>query len=113
MQSKQVWLPVLQQPTAISKIVQVSGYDVKLIAHGEDEMKNSIADFRKQSPVQILIGPEGDFTKDDISWALSSHYRPVSLGDTRLRTETAGVVATTVLYVCNYETCPLFKSCDC
>ena len=46
---------------------------------------------------QIMIGPEGDFTKEEITHALQSNFTPVSLGETRLRTETAGVVAATFL----------------
>ncbi|MCW3107455.1 MAG: rRNA ((1498)-N(3))-methyltransferase [Segetibacter sp.] len=99
MQSKQAWLPVLHEPTMISKIIQGSNYDTKLIAHCEEEMKTSVTDFRKQPSVQILIGPEGDFTRDEISLALANKYEPVSLGETRLRTETAGVVSATILCV--------------
>ena len=47
----------------------------------------------------ICIGPEGDFTKLEIEWALESGFIPVSLGETRLRTETAGIVAAT--FLCN------------
>ena len=43
--------------------------------------------------VSILIGPEGDFTKEEIDLSLENGYMPVSLGKSRLRTETAGVVA--------------------
>lgn len=43
--------------------------------------------------VTILIGPEGDFSQDEVNWALQNGYQPVSLGPARLRTETAGVVA--------------------
>jgi 16S rRNA (uracil1498-N3)-methyltransferase len=99
MQSKQAWLPVLHEPTMISKIIQGSNYDTKLIAHCEEEMKTSVTDFHKQPSVQILIGPEGDFTNDEISLALANKYEPVSLGETRLRTETAGVVSATILCV--------------
>lgn len=98
MQSKQVWMPVLHQPTPVSKLSSGS-YKVKLVAHCEDEIKKSIADFRKQPSVQILIGPEGDFTTEEILRALDNQYQPVSLGETRLRAETAGVVAATILCV--------------
>jgi 16S rRNA (uracil1498-N3)-methyltransferase len=47
----------------------------------------------------VLIGPEGDFTGDEIRLALEAGYRPVSLGDTRLRTETAGLYACAALAV--------------
>ena len=45
----------------------------------------------------ILIGPEGDFTKEEVELALQNSFIPVSLGNTRLRTETAGIVSATLL----------------
>lgn len=97
MQSKQYWLPLLKPPTTVSRIIESTDYETKLIAHCEEEIKASISDFRKQPSAQILIGPEGDFTKDEISFAFHQNFIPVTLGETRLRTETAGVVAATVL----------------
>lgn len=97
MQSKQVWLPVLHEPTLISKVVASSLHQTKLIAHCGAEPKKSIADFRQLPSVEILIGPEGDFSNEEISLALSSQFQPVTLGTTRLRTETAGVVAAAIL----------------
>jgi 16S rRNA (uracil1498-N3)-methyltransferase len=47
--------------------------------------------------IQILIGPEGDFTMDEILQAKKNNFIPVALGNTRLRTETAGMVAVTLL----------------
>lgn len=99
MQSKQVWLPLLQEPTSLHKIIGTSKYETRLIAHCEEEMKASASDFRKQSSVQILIGPEGDFTREEISLSIANNFQPISLGETRLRTETAGVVAATVLCI--------------
>ena len=47
----------------------------------------------------ILIGPEGDFSADEITLALQQGYTPVSLGDTRLRAETAGMAEATILQI--------------
>ena len=99
MQSKQVWLPVLHQPTPVTKIISLSAYETKLIAHCEDDRKTSLANFRKSLSTQILIGPEGDFTHHEISSAKDNSFSPVTLGDIRLRTETAGVVAATLLCI--------------
>jgi 16S rRNA (uracil1498-N3)-methyltransferase len=99
MQSKQTWLPTLHEPTVVNKVITGSGYTTKLIAHCEDETKNPITNFSKQSSVQILIGPEGDFTKEEIEAALSHNFIPVALGENRLRTETAGIVAATFLCI--------------
>lgn len=97
MQSKQVWLPLLHEPTAFSKIVSQNKFSEKLIAHCVEGKKQLLKDFSKGHSTQILIGPEGDFSAGEISAAMLNNYIPVTLGDTRLRTETAGVVAATLL----------------
>ena len=97
LQSKQVWLPVLHPPTAFTQLVDATSYNTKLIAHCGDEIKQPLGVFSKQNSVQILIGPEGDFSTREIDLALSKNFQPVTLGSTRLRTETAGIVAATML----------------
>ena len=52
-----------------------------------------------QSPITILIGPEGDFSRAEMALALERGWQPVSLGDSRLRIETAALVATTAVYL--------------
>ena len=56
-----------------------------------------IKDFNKDSDTLILIGPEGDFSPEEIDRALQNNFLPVTLGNTRLRTETAGIVAAVLL----------------
>lgn len=97
LQSRQVFLPLLHHPVAIADTIQQSGYTTKLIAHCEEEQKDTIAGISTSSSTQILIGPEGDFTTEEIVLAKQHNYQPVTLGNTRLRTETAGVVAATLL----------------
>jgi 16S rRNA (uracil1498-N3)-methyltransferase len=99
MQSKQFWLPTLHEPTAINNVITNSTYNTRLIAHCEDETKNPITNYAKHSSVQMLIGPEGDFTNDEIELALHNNFQPVTLGENRLRTETAGIVGATVLCI--------------
>ena len=99
MQSKQVWLPVLHQPSIFSDIISTSVYKNKLIAHCEDEDKQSVKSFAESNSIQILVGPEGDFASNEIQQALQHNFIPVTLSNTRLRTETAGVVAATLLSV--------------
>ena len=50
----------------------------------------------------ILIGPEGDFTAQEIKSSITNGFKPVALGNTRLRTETAGLVAATLLALCGH-----------
>jgi 16S rRNA (uracil1498-N3)-methyltransferase len=52
---------------------------------------------KDSSTTIILIGPEGDFTNEEINIAIANNFVPVSMGITRLRTETAGVVAAAIL----------------
>lgn len=97
LQSQQTWLPILHQPTKIETVINQSNYSQKLVAHCEETNKQSIPELSIADDVQILIGPEGDFTTTEIDLALQNGYLPISLGETRLRTETAGVVAAALL----------------
>ncbi len=99
LQSQQVWLPVLQEPVSFKKAVEESTHQQKFIAHCMDDAKRNLADMVNESLVSkiILIGPEGDFTTDEINLALQNHFSAVTLGQTRLRTETAGIVAAALL----------------
>ncbi len=106
LQSQQSWLPVLHEPVKYNEYIKHVKEDIalqKFIAHCEEknskkQLANSI--LTNSAERLILIGPEGDFTKEEITDALQNNFLAVALGDTRLRTETAGVVAATLL--CNY-----------
>ena len=99
LQSQQCWLPVLHEPTKFNELVKSSAQDQKFIAHCINDARRNLADLNNESLTSkiILIGPEGDFTADEIELALQNHFSAVSLGGTRLRTETAGIVAATLL----------------
>jgi 16S rRNA (uracil1498-N3)-methyltransferase len=74
---------------------EVSGASAKFIAHCIEDNRQSIA--TSSSNPLILIGPEGDFTPNEIGLAIKNNFIAVTLGDTRLRTETAGIVAACLL----------------
>ena len=112
LQSQQGWLPKLHEPTKFNEIFENSTYQKKFIAHcNEDEKANlaKLLNYKNAETSQvlplgedlggaiILIGPEGDFTKEEIDLAVANNFIPVSLGNTRLRTETAGLVACILL----------------
>jgi 16S rRNA (uracil1498-N3)-methyltransferase len=100
LQSQQCWLPMLHQPTEFEKIVHQQFDDCqKMIAHCDDGSKEQINNLHIGTTAQCLIciGPEGDFTNDEIRSAIQNRFIAVSLGETRLRSETAGVVAATLL----------------
>lgn len=94
-QSLQAYLPRLNAPISFRDFVEKNFNAQRFIAHCADTEKNSIHSLANpKNSYLLLIGPEGDFSKDEIELALSKGFQPVTLGTTRLRTETAAVVAT-------------------
>ena len=72
----------------------------KFIAHCEEaNEKVALTSMHPFNDSIIVIGPEGDFSKAEITSALTYNFISVTLGDTRLRTETAGIVAATLLCI--------------
>jgi 16S rRNA (uracil1498-N3)-methyltransferase len=98
LQSQQCWLPLLHEPTPFENVLQTD-YPNKFIAHCLPQQKQSLyAVLKKLNGNRLmLIGPEGDFTESEIEQAIQQNFLPVTLGTTRLRTETAGIVAATLL----------------
>ena len=101
LQSQQAWLPVLHEPVRFDDLMMRQFDDCKkYIAHCLPVEKKTLNHQITKSPNQlIIIGPEGDFTTSEIEQALHNDFAAVALGETRLRTETAGVVAATLLCV--------------
>lgn len=106
MQSAQTWLPELEAPQKIdvflSQIQPGSGNDF-FIAHCIEAPKDYLANrlLTASSNRIIMIGPEGDFTEAEVEAALRKGAIPVSLGSARLRAETAGIVAATLIKLIN------------
>jgi 16S rRNA (uracil1498-N3)-methyltransferase len=99
LQSQQVWMPKLHEPTSFNSLFENLSYQNKFIAHCSEAEKRSLHKqiIDNSGSSIILIGPEGDFTNDEIDVAITRQFVGVSLGKTRLRTETAGVVAAAIL----------------
>jgi 16S rRNA (uracil1498-N3)-methyltransferase len=108
LQSQQAWLPDLTVPASFKEVISGASPTQKFIAHCAEDKKSLLSDGLllthgagtiPRSPVSrmILIGPEGDFSQNEIGLALGQGFIPVSLGNSRLRTETAGIVAATLL----------------
>jgi 16S rRNA (uracil1498-N3)-methyltransferase len=98
LQSQQTWLPLLYQPVQFDEIIENSPFQNKYIAHCIYDKRRSLGnEIISADDKIILVGPEGDFTEDEVAAALKNDYIPVSLGETRLRTETAGIVAAVLL----------------
>ncbi|NNL83154.1 MAG: 16S rRNA (uracil(1498)-N(3))-methyltransferase [Winogradskyella sp.] len=86
--------PILNPLTTFSEFIESPIKRSKFIAHCEDLEKTSLKDcISANGDYTILIGPEGDFSVKEIEMALQRDYKPVTLGESRLRTETAAIVA--------------------
>lgn len=93
-QSLQFYLPKLNEPVNYASFIKQEREGQLLIAHCEETEKTLLKNALKPGgKLTILIGPEGDFSVKEIQLALQQNYIPVSLGNTRLRTETAAIVA--------------------
>ncbi|MGV3528512.1 MAG: RsmE family RNA methyltransferase [Flavisolibacter sp.] len=97
LQSQQVWMPRLAEPIAFEKMTKMEASQ-KFIAHCLPAQKHSLNEQTlSEGRRLLLIGPEGDFTPEEIELALRENFLPVTLGENRLRTETAGVVGAVLL----------------
>jgi len=103
LQSRQVWLPVLDKPKAFEEVVGESFSGTRLMAHCMDLERLCITKaLKKDENIQIFIGPEGDFSPAELTLATKAGVIPISLGSNRLRTETAGLSAITYFYLINH-----------
>ena len=93
-QSVKAYLPKLNEMCSFNQFIKTAGAEQKFIAHCRENDKKLLSKTcAAQSKVLILIGPEGDFSEEEVSAAIQEEFVSVSLGNSRLRTETAGVVA--------------------
>lgn len=93
-QSNVLFLPKLNQALTFKEFINHENKGLQLIAHCVETDKKTLKSVLKPNEnVTLLIGPEGDFSEKEIELALKNNYLSVSLGNTRLRTETAAIVA--------------------
>ena len=93
-QANELYLPKLNPAITFKEFMNLKTDDIKYIAHCEETDKKTLKSvLQPNQNVTLLIGPEGDFSQKEITLALSNDYIPVSLGNARLRTETAAIVA--------------------
>jgi 16S rRNA (uracil1498-N3)-methyltransferase len=101
-QSLHYYLPIINEPVLYSQFVTSKIDGQKFIAHCEATSKKSFQkEITKNEKITILIGPEGDFSTKEIELAVANHFIPVTLGKSRLRTETAALVASHTLALLN------------
>ncbi|WP_336129122.1 16S rRNA (uracil(1498)-N(3))-methyltransferase [Mesoflavibacter sp. CH_XMU1422-2] len=93
-QSLHLYLPTLNQPISFKDYINQDFSGDLFIAHCEETDKKSLKnEIKPNAETTILIGPEGDFSVNEIETAIKNKFIPVTLGNTRLRTETAAIVA--------------------
>ena len=104
-QTLKATLPKINDICSFEDFLDTSIHSNKFICHLEDGNRKEIFHFKNQlsksSDSCILIGPEGDFSMDEIAMAKKYNFNAISLGDSRLRTETAGIVACHLLNIIN------------
>lgn len=96
-QSLRYHMPILNDAVKMNDFIKTHKNETLYIAHCEETRRQSLKTILSRSDSNhftILIGPEGDFSTKEIELALAHNYLPVTLGETRLRTETAAIVAT-------------------
>ncbi|GHT05075.1 ribosomal RNA small subunit methyltransferase E [Bacteroidia bacterium] len=101
-QSMKARVPELQEMTAFKHFVKQPFDGQKYIAHcnsGDKQLLSTI--YTKGDNTLILIGPEGDFSDDEVAEAIKNGFQPISLGESRLRTETAALYALQTVHIIN------------
>ncbi|MDD3194942.1 MAG: 16S rRNA (uracil(1498)-N(3))-methyltransferase [Paludibacter sp.] len=100
-QSIQSVFPILHPLTTFSELITSSKESLKCIAHcyPQDKTELKVA-LKGQQDLLILIGPEGDFSQEEVEAAIGKGFIPVSLSNSRLRTETAGLMVCATAALC-------------
>lgn len=98
-QSKQFWMPKIYDVQDFNAFVKLEKLpNLKFIAHCKEDQKTSLKSLANNVvPQLILIGPEGDFTSEEITESKIHDFQSVNLGENRLRTETACIVSVTMM----------------
>lgn len=97
-QSLQCHLPILNEPQHFKDFVKLSNDSKKLIAVCENETVPFAKELKKKSAITVIIGPEGDFSNEEIQLAKANQYIPVSFGSNRFRTESAAIYSAFIIH---------------
>ncbi len=101
-QSQKSRLPQFENIIKFEEFIKQPFEGQKFIAHCYDSIKTPITQIcKRDTNTLILIGPEGDFSEEEIAKSIEHGFTPISLGDSRLRTETAALVACHTVHVIN------------
>lgn len=98
-------IPQISEPVSVKEFIKECDAELKLICYcfEEETLRRSIKEVLAEKAadnctIAILIGPEGDFSREEAKLAMENGFIPVHLGDSRLRTETAALTATAAVY---------------
>lgn len=102
-QSLKASLPSINEPVTLSEfLAKEKKEEYKFIAYVDKEIPKHLKEVAPENKSYcVLIGPEGDFSKEEIGMAMAHEYLPIHLGKSRLRTETAGMAACHILNIIN------------
>ncbi len=103
-QSRKAFLPKVNALTAFKEFVASCDADYKFIAHCYNDRErvdffDKLECIPEDANVCVLVGPEGDFSADEVEFAIGKGFEPITLGNSRLRTETAGLMAVTMAQI--------------
>lgn len=104
-QSKKAWKPIIDEIVSFDELVAESTEGLRYIAHCYEEIKkvdlfNQLSISDKDEDVTVFIGPEGDFSLSEVKKAIDAGFVSVSLGESRLRTETAALYSVMMANLC-------------
>ena len=105
-QSIKALLPLIHPAISFEELLYLPFDGVKLIAHCGSGDRKSLLDALRESPLSrflILIGPEGDFSPEEVAISQVKGFQPIHFGTSRLRTETAGLTAATGVYLYSHN----------
>ena len=100
-QSLNCHLPKMNENILLTEFLQKDIAGNKYIAHLSEKARKELRNEKRSEQTTILIGPEGDFSKIEIKKSIENNYKAVSLGNSRLRTETAGITAVNIINIIN------------
>jgi 16S rRNA (uracil1498-N3)-methyltransferase len=97
-QSQRLWLPTIHPAEKFNDFIKKISYKLKFLAHCKEGEKIQLKKISNSLESQVIvIGPEGDFTSEEIELSKVNNYKMISLGNNRLRTETACIAAVTLM----------------
>lgn len=102
-QSLKATLPLIAEMTPLRQAVELYSSAQNFVGYCDDNTPRCLLSraYRADTDVSLLIGPEGDFTPEEIAMLTGNGFVPVTMGDNRLRTETAALVAVTTCHIIN------------